>query len=107
MQPFAQLSLSEGEKQLFRFAAVLLSGARLVLLDEVTSNLDVETEKTITKLIREELGGRTIVSIAHRLDTILEYDQMVVVEGGAIVETGEPRMQLEREDGRFRRMYSG
>lgn len=92
---FADLNLSAGEKQLFRFAAVLLSGAKLVLLDEVTSNLDTETERKIMRMIEEELGNRTIVTVAHHLDTILDYNQVVVMESGAIAETGRPKELLE------------
>jgi ATP-binding cassette subfamily C (CFTR/MRP) protein 1 len=105
--PFAQMNLSTGEMQLFRFAAVLLSNAKLVLLDEVTSNLDAATEREITRLIEEELSDRTIITVAHRLETILDYDQVIVVDGGAVMETGRPRELLKVESSRFGKMYRG
>jgi ATP-binding cassette subfamily C (CFTR/MRP) protein 1 len=103
--PFNQLNLSIGEMQLFRFAAVLLSNAKLVLLDEVTSNLDAVTERKIIKLVEEEFNDRTIIAVAHRLNTILEYDQVIVIDGGAVAEAGRPRELLKVESSRFARMY--
>lgn len=102
--PFTQLNLSTGEMQLFRFAAVLLSNAKLVLLDEVTSSLDAATEREIMRLIEEELRDRTIVTVAHRLNTILDYDQVIVVDGGGLAEVGRPRELLESNSSRFARM---
>jgi ATP-binding cassette subfamily C (CFTR/MRP) protein 1 len=105
--PFNQLNLSTGEMQLFRFAAVLLSNAKLVLLDEVTSNLDAVTERKIIRLVEEELNDRTIIAVAHRLNTILEYDQVIVVDAGAVAEVGRPNELVKVESSRFARMYRG
>lgn len=92
---FADLHLCAGEKQPFHFAIILLSDAKLVLLDDVASNPDAKTEAKIMRMIEEELGNRTIMAVAHRSHTILDYDQVIVVEGGAIVETYSPRKLLE------------
>jgi ATP-binding cassette subfamily C (CFTR/MRP) protein 1 len=105
--PFNQLNLSTGEMQLFRFAAVLLSNAKLVLLDEVTSNLDAATERKIVRLVDEELNDRTIIAVAHRLNTILEYDQVIIVDGGAVAEVGRPSELVQVESSIFARMYRG
>lgn len=80
--------LSGGEKQRLALARVLLRDPRLVILDEATAHLDSETEVHIQEALAEALVGRTSIVIAHRLSTIREADQILVIDGGRIVERG-------------------
>lgn len=67
--------MSQGEKQLVCLARALLFENRLVLMDEATANIDVETEGVIQALVKEKFKGSSILMIAHRLDTILHCDK--------------------------------
>ena len=80
--------LSGGERQRLALARALLIRPKLLILDEATSNLDVENERRIQRALAELRGQMTIVIIAHRLSSIRNADQIVVVEDGAIVERG-------------------
>jgi len=80
--------LSGGEKQRVAIARVLLKNPAIVILDEATSHLDSENEVQIQRALAAALAGRTAIVIAHRLSTIRAADQILVVEGGRIVERG-------------------
>jgi ATP-binding cassette, subfamily C (CFTR/MRP), member 1 len=73
------------------------------VLDEATSNVDAETDKLMQRLIREEFVGWTILTVAHRLDTILDSDKILVLDGGRVVQFGEPEELLSVE-GPFREL---
>lgn len=75
---------SAGEKQLFCLARVLLQKNQVLLLDEATSNVDGETDRLIQKCIKEQFSGALVITIAHRLNTILDYDKILVVSGGKV-----------------------
>ena len=62
----------------------------MVILDEATASMDEETDSNIQKLIREEFGRCTVLTIAHRLNTILDYDRVVVLDRGEVREVGQP-----------------
>ncbi|KUJ15922.1 P-loop containing nucleoside triphosphate hydrolase protein [Mollisia scopiformis] len=101
--------LSQGQQQIFCLARAMLrggndneSGNRILVLDEATSNVDAETDRLMQKLIREEFGKYTILTVAHRLDTILDADRVVVMDSGRVVEVGEPLDLLKRENSAFR-----
>lgn len=91
-------SLSAGEAQLLAFARAFLSAPDLVVLDEASSRLDPATEAKITAATRRLLDGRTAIVIAHRLATLDEVDEIVVVEHGRIAEHG-PRAKLAADPG--------
>jgi ATP-binding cassette subfamily C (CFTR/MRP) protein 1 len=96
--------LSQGEQQIFCLArAMLKTQGRILVLDEATSNVDAETDQLMQKLIREEFKGYTIITVAHRLDTILDSDRIVVLEAGRVVEVGPPSELLSRQS-RFREL---
>jgi len=80
--------LSGGEKQRVALARLLLKAPDIVVLDEATAHLDSESEAAVQQALRETLAGRTSLVIAHRLSTVREADELLVVDGGRIVERG-------------------
>ena len=93
-------NLSNGERQLICIARALIKKPKILLMDEATSNIDPNTDKKIQKLIKEEFKKSTILTIAHRLETIIDYDRVLVFDNGRIVERGTPR-QLILQEGAF------
>jgi len=88
-------SLSRGQQQLLGLSRALLKPGKIVILDEATSNVDSKTDKVMQKVVREEFVGRTVLTIAHRLNTILDSDVIVVMNGGCVAEFGRPQDLLE------------
>jgi ATP-binding cassette subfamily B multidrug efflux pump len=82
------VSLSVGQRQLISFARALLSDPRILILDEATSSVDTQTERTIQQALATLLKGRTSFVIAHRLSTVVSADRIVVIQGGRIIEQG-------------------
>jgi ATP-binding cassette subfamily B protein len=81
--------LSGGEKQRIAIARLLLKAPSVVVLDEATAHLDSESEAAVQRALKTALAGRTSLVIAHRLSTIREADQILVVDGGKVVERGQ------------------
>lgn len=96
---------SHGQRQLFCLARALLRESQVVVLDEVSSSIDVTTDKLMQQVIREEFAGKTIIAVAHRLDTILDFDRIAVLRDGRIVEFDEPAVLLENR-GAFWELYN-
>ena len=96
--------LSTGQKQLLSFARAILADPRIFILDEATSSIDTDTELRIQRAIRTMLRGRTSFVIAHRLSTVRDVDRILVLEHGAIVESGSHHDLLARE-GRYAALY--
>lgn len=90
-------TLSGGEKQRISIARAILKDAQIILLDEATASLDPENEVEVQKAIDTLIKGRTVIAIAHRLKTIKEADQIIVLNNGQIKEEGthETLMQAE------------
>ena len=101
------VKLSGGQRQRLAIARALLKQAPILLLDEATSALDGEAEELIRTALERLMGGRTVIAIAHRLSSLRNFDRIVVLHGGQIIEEGPPdelmnntgpyRMMVERE----------
>ncbi|WP_300555532.1 ABC transporter ATP-binding protein/permease [Maricaulis sp.] len=99
------LKLSGGEKQRVGVARAILKDPAVLVLDEATSALDSETEKEVQAALSEAARGRTTIAVAHRLSTIAAADQIVVMDEGAIAETGT-HAELLTLDGIYARMWA-
>jgi subfamily B ATP-binding cassette protein MsbA len=99
------VKLSGGQRQRVAIARALISDPKVLILDEATSNLDTESERYIQKSLETLLQGRTTLVIAHRLSTIRRADQILVIEGGSIVERGT-HDQLMESGGRYHQLYT-
>ena len=89
-------TLSTGQKQLLCFARALARDPKVLILDEATSSVDPATEKLIQRAIATLMEGRTSIIVAHRLSTIQKVDEILVIDGGRIVERGNHQELLER-----------
>ena len=98
------IKLSGGQRQRVSIARALLAEPRILILDEATSSLDSESEEMIQDALRRLRHGRTTFVIAHRLSTIRSADQILVLEGGEIVERGT-HDELLAANGRYRQLY--
>ena len=98
------LKLSGGEKQRVGIARTLLKNPPILVLDEATSALDTETERNIQESLRGLGSGRSVITIAHRLSTVVDADQIVVLEKGVIVEKGT-HDELLNLNGRYTKMW--
>jgi ATP-binding cassette subfamily B protein len=98
------LQLSGGERQRIAIARALVKDAKIILLDEATASLDSESERLVQDAMAHLCEGRTTIAIAHRLATITHADRILVVENGAIVESGR-HDELLRKGGRYSAFY--
>ena len=96
--------LSGGERQRLAIARALLRNPPILLLDEATSALDAESERLVQQALERLMRDRTVLVIAHRLSTVQHADQIVVLEGGRVVATGNHR-ELMSGGGLYRRLY--
>uniref|UniRef100_A0A182MTX2 Uncharacterized protein n=1 Tax=Anopheles culicifacies TaxID=139723 RepID=A0A182MTX2_9DIPT len=95
-------NFSVGQRQLLCLARAILRGNRILVLDEATANVDPDTDRLIQRTIREQFASCTVLTIAHRLNTIMDYDRVLVMKDGTSVEFGRPGELLARTDGTFR-----
>ncbi|KAG7195029.1 uncharacterized protein KQ657_004142 [Scheffersomyces spartinae] len=97
------VNFSLGERQLLALARALVSDTKILILDEATSLVDYVTDSKIQKTIAREFKHCTILCIAHRMKTILDYDRILVMDGGKLIEKGSP-YNLYKQEGVFRLM---
>ena len=88
-------SLSAGERQLIAIARAFLSKPRVLVLDEATSNLDLQSESQVEQALDTILNGRSAIIVAHRLATVMRADRILVVDNGRIVESGSHQELLD------------
>mmetsp|Transcript_48791 Transcript_48791/g.113090 ORF Transcript_48791/g.113090 Transcript_48791/m.113090 type:complete len:289 (-) Transcript_48791:96-962(-) len=98
--------LSAGQRQLVAMARATLSHARIVLLDEPTANCDPRTDTLLQEVTGRAFSGRTVLCIAHRLNTILSYDAVLVMEAGRGIEHGPTSRLAADSSSRFAQMVS-
>ena len=99
-------SLSGGEKQRISIARAILKNAPVIILDEATANVDPENEDRLQKAIGKLTENKTIIMIAHRLKTVREADQILVVDAGKIIQRGK-HSELVEQEGIYRRFVLG
>ncbi|NSL52815.1 ABC transporter ATP-binding protein [Calidifontibacillus erzurumensis] len=97
-------NLSEGQRQLLAIARAILTKPLFLILDEATSNIDTRTEQQIQAALANVMKGRTSFIIAHRLNTIRDADQIIVIDGGEIVESGSHEELLAKK-GAYYELY--
>ena len=98
-------NLSAGEKQLVQLARVLLCRPKILVLDEATSSLDRRTDEIVQKAVRD-IAGVTVITIAHRLETLLDYDKVLVLDKGQVAEFGTPGELAAKDGGVFAGLLS-
>jgi ABC-type multidrug transport system fused ATPase/permease subunit len=101
------LDLSVGQKQLLALCRVLIKESHIILLDEATANVDQETERIIEGVIDEHCAGKTLVTIAHKLKILRNYDLVMLVDNGCVVDILPPQMLLTREHTMVESTYKG
>lgn len=92
---------SVGERQLLNIAAALLSQPRVLVLDEATASIDYETDAFVQQMLRTRFINTTLITVAHRLNTIMDYDVILVMDGGRAAEMGPPKDLLLKEESLF------
>ncbi|CAK4374470.1 unnamed protein product [Aphanomyces euteiches] len=97
-------NLSVGERQMLCLARALLVQSKIVVLDEATAAMDHETDVKLQRVIAEEFADATVLTIAHRLHTIMNSDRIMVMDAGCVVEMDSPANLLAQEDGVFYRL---
>jgi len=100
------INLSVGQRQLLSFARAVVGNPRVIILDEATANIDTHTEVLIQQALQKVLSGRTSIVIAHRLSTVRNADNIVVLDQGRLVEMGNHEELLARKGGVYARLYA-
>lgn len=90
------LKLSGGQRQRISIARAFLKDAPILLLDEATSALDTESEEAIREALTRLMAGRTVIAIAHRLSTLRQFDRIVVIKEGRVIEDGSPAALIKK-----------
>ena len=99
------VGLSTGQRQLISFLRAYIKNPQILVLDEATSSIDTDSELLIQKAIEKITKNRTSIIIAHRLSTIMKADNIIVMDGGKIVETGTHDDLLKNVNGHYQKLY--
>ncbi|KAF9490898.1 multidrug resistance-associated ABC transporter [Pleurotus eryngii] len=97
-------NFSQGQRQLIAMARALLRRSSIIVLDEATSSIDFATDAKIQTTIREEFNDSLLLTIAHRLRTVIDYDRLIILDKGKIAEFDTPLNLIQKENGIFRNM---
>lgn len=97
-------NFSMGQRQLVCLARAILRNNKILICDEATANVDPETDKLIQKTIRKKFSDCSVLTIAHRLHTVMDNDRILVIDAGNAVEFGHPYELLQRSDGHLRQL---
>nr|XP_039260708.1 multidrug resistance-associated protein 4-like isoform X2 [Styela clava] len=97
-------NLSVGQRQLVCLARAVLRKSKILVIDEATANVDIRTDRLIQMTIRQKFKQCTVITIAHRINTIIDSDKILVLDEGQVKEYDEPHTLLEMKDGYFARM---
>ncbi|KAK0184808.1 hypothetical protein F5146DRAFT_1073739 [Armillaria mellea] len=97
-------NFSQGQRQLIAMARALLRRSSIIVLDEATSSIDFATDAKIQTTIREEFTQSLLLTVAHRLRTVIDYDRLIILDKGRIAEFDTPLRLIQKEDGIFRNM---
>jgi ABC-type multidrug transport system fused ATPase/permease subunit len=99
-------NLSVGERQLVCIGRALLRSAKVLVLDEATANIDTRTDTVLQQVMRKEFGQATVLIVAHRLNTVIDCDRILVLEAGRIEEFDAPGSLVRRETSKFRSLLN-
>ncbi len=98
-------SFSAGQRQLICIARAILKDPKILVLDEATASIDSKTDALIQELIRNKFKDKTILTIAHRLNTIIDSDNILILDQGSVVEYDNPQVLLAKENGHFKTLW--
>lgn len=96
--------LSHGQRQLFCLVRAVVKPGKIVIMDEATSSVDADTDELIQGIIRKSFSDRTLIVIAHKLDTVLDFDRVALLSKGQLMEWGNPQDLLSQPSA-FRTLY--
>lgn len=119
-------TFSQGQKQLFSLARAILrrqirarnyeadfgvaasekGGGGILLLDEVSSSVDQDTDRAMQRVIKEEFESYTVVMVSHRLEMVMDFDTVLVMDKGSVIESGRPRTLVNRDGSWFKELWS-
>lgn len=98
------LPLSAGQRQLVCLARAITMKQKMLLLDEATSRVDDKTDRLMQQVIRQEFSGCTIIAVAHRVHTLLDFDRIAVIDEGRVVEYDTPAVLIGTHGSLFARL---
>ncbi|CAJ0640524.1 439_t:CDS:2 [Entrophospora sp. SA101] len=97
-------NFSQGQRQLIALARALVRSSKLIIMDEATASVDFKTDHMIQETIRQEFKESTLLCIAHRIRTVADYDRILVLDEGRLVEFDHPYTLMQSDDSLFRTM---